>query len=171
MILSGCGSASLPRISLLVQVYIPHVDTQAAYDKYVNVHQGSDETLLRFKERFGDAVTAMEAFALGIPSQVMQVRQFMERLDRAHYYAGIQAHVVNLKSLSKIDPPAALIAAYNAASQLQVVLTKNTMYEDQVITQLVMVASGKTTNGSREGRGDSRGSRAHGGRSAATSGD
>jgi hypothetical protein len=80
---------------------IPHLDAQAAYEKYAHVQQGSDETLLRFQERFGEASTAMQVFQLDISpsnSPVMQARHFMARLDRARY-AGFQARIANLKSL------------------------------------------------------------------------
>jgi hypothetical protein len=47
---------SITAAHIVASTGIPHLDAQVAYEKYANVQQRSDETLLRFKERFSEAV-------------------------------------------------------------------------------------------------------------------
>jgi hypothetical protein len=56
---------------------IPSVDAQAAYERYENLRQLADESILYFKRRFDEAISAFRTYQLDVPRDIMQTRHFM----------------------------------------------------------------------------------------------
>jgi hypothetical protein len=103
-------------------------DRKRARDDYASLRQGSDESIVAYKERFSSQLLILQAVGEGLPDNEFQALDFIQSLDDTKYI-GLKACLDNSVVTGTGVYPVTLNEAYNMASRYVVVSKSGSLKE------------------------------------------
>jgi hypothetical protein len=121
-------------------------DAKNTRKNYAKLEQGPTESLVRFKDRFDNAIEALTVRGLHIPDQDEQAMDFIDKLDPTRYYE-LQVSVANTIAPELL--PNSLAEAYRRASTYVISVPRFKPQNDGV-QAVFMTTAGKPNTRNRD---------------------